>query len=174
MSKPTNGDFFHQGRKVLRESDGTPGTITALTSDRFVITWDDGSEGCVLAASLEAADAAHIRALVSGKPLQDAAGGADAIIRAYQQKAAIGTATIKALATGLDPKSPTFGADVAALLKSGEVTLPEPTVKKDDSQVVSFQKHIEHVAKHRGTKVAGGNTIVMSHTHKRIGEPGAD
>lgn len=62
MSKPTNGDFFNQGRKVLRDTDGTPGAITARDGDRYVITWDDGAEGFAMASSLEAADAAHILA----------------------------------------------------------------------------------------------------------------
>lgn len=46
---------IHLGKRVIRDDDNTPGTITARDGDRYTIQWDDNSKGFVTAAAMDAA-----------------------------------------------------------------------------------------------------------------------
>lgn len=113
------GHDTNLGRKLVRDGDDLPGTITARDGDRYTIAWSDGTEGFVLASSLADADREHLsRNKTDPKGAARSMRNALATLRSDASQVEKDAAVAAALTGPLDPSKPGFDKAVAARLKA--------------------------------------------------------
>lgn len=177
-------EFRNQGRRLVREADNVLGTIVAVRGDRYIIRWDDETDGHVMLASLEAADKAHLQSLVSGRSRDEIIKSVGVTHRELHKPAKASslrsseeTDGILANALPLDPKAPDFDERVARAIRTGRVKAPTIETKKAPAKAdrgAEIHKQMTTVDKAKSSKANNGATIAVAYRHTPIGGRGND